>query len=77
MTSWTERGWIGGARTLGAGPRPLANKGPHNFPLPSAMEEALVPSLSSGSVGSRFVSQTDLDKAKATRDEQWKAAYAR
>lgn len=40
------------------------------------MEEG-IPSISSGSVGSRFVSQTDLDNAKAVRDEQWKAAYAR
>lgn len=41
-----------------------------------SMDEG-IPSISSGSVGSRFVSQTDLDKAKAVRDEQWKAAYAR
>ncbi|KAF8313819.1 hypothetical protein DL93DRAFT_2080697 [Clavulina sp. PMI_390] len=36
-----------------------------------------IPSISSGSVGSRFVSQNELDEAKAVRDEQWKAAYAR
>jgi hypothetical protein len=36
-----------------------------------------IPSLSSGTVGSRFVSQTDLDEAKSKREEQWKAAYAR
>ncbi|KAK7694869.1 hypothetical protein QCA50_002057 [Cerrena zonata] len=36
-----------------------------------------IPSISSGSVGSRFVSQSDLETAKARRDEQWKAAYAR
>ncbi|KAF9511291.1 hypothetical protein BS47DRAFT_1299056 [Hydnum rufescens UP504] len=36
-----------------------------------------IPSISSGSVGSRFVSQADIEKAKATRDEQWRAAYAR
>lgn len=36
-----------------------------------------LPSLSSGSVGSRFVSQTDLEEAKQKREEQWKAAYAR
>ncbi|KAJ7293694.1 N-terminal domain of NEFA-interacting nuclear protein NIP30-domain-containing protein [Mycena rebaudengoi] len=41
------------------------------------MEEAMVPSLSSGAIGSRFVSQDDVDTAKARRDEQWKAAYAR
>ncbi|KIP12457.1 hypothetical protein PHLGIDRAFT_113547 [Phlebiopsis gigantea 11061_1 CR5-6] len=40
------------------------------------MEEAL-PSLSSGVVGSRFVTQDELDTAKARRQEQWKAAYAR
>ncbi|KAG8906195.1 hypothetical protein FRB99_007411 [Tulasnella sp. 403] len=36
-----------------------------------------VPSLSSGSVGSRFVSEADIDAAKATREAEWKAAYAR
>ncbi|ETW87331.1 hypothetical protein HETIRDRAFT_40944 [Heterobasidion irregulare TC 32-1] len=36
-----------------------------------------IPSISSGVVGSRFVSQSDIDSAKARRDEQWKAAYAR
>lgn len=40
------------------------------------MEDA-IPSLSSGVVGSRFVSQDELDTAKARRQEQWKAAYAR
>ncbi|KAH7931112.1 hypothetical protein BV22DRAFT_30036 [Leucogyrophana mollusca] len=40
------------------------------------MEEA-VPSVSVSGVGSRFVSQNDLETAKARRDEQWKAAYAR
>jgi hypothetical protein len=30
-----------------------------------------------GGVSSRFVSETDLDAAKATRDEEWKAAYER
>ncbi|KAI5124622.1 hypothetical protein M0805_004232 [Coniferiporia weirii] len=42
------------------------------------MDEAL-PSITSepGSVGSRFVSQGDIDSARARRDEQWKAAYAR
>lgn len=40
------------------------------------MDDAL-PSISSGAVGSRFVSEADLDSAKAKRDEQWKAAYAR
>lgn len=41
----------------------------------SQMED--IPSLSSGSVGSRFVSQADIDEAKKKRDEQWRAAYAR
>lgn len=41
------------------------------------MEDALIPSLSSGAVGSRFVSQDEIDTAKVRRDEQWKAAYAR
>ncbi|OBZ79085.1 hypothetical protein A0H81_00901 [Grifola frondosa] len=36
-----------------------------------------IPSISSGAVGSRFVSQTDIETAKLKRDEQWKAAYAR
>jgi len=40
------------------------------------MDDA-IPSISSGTVGSRFVSQGDIDAAKARRDEQWKAAYAR
>ncbi|GJE85771.1 N-terminal domain of NEFA-interacting nuclear protein NIP30-domain-containing protein [Phanerochaete sordida] len=40
------------------------------------MEEA-IPSLSTVGVGSRFVSQDDLEAAKAKRQEQWKAAYAR
>ncbi|KAF9532040.1 NEFA-interacting nuclear protein NIP30 [Crepidotus variabilis] len=41
------------------------------------MEESLVPSLSAGVVGSRFVSSDEIESAKARRDEQWKAAYAR
>ncbi|KAI0080246.1 hypothetical protein K474DRAFT_1657948, partial [Panus rudis PR-1116 ss-1] len=36
-----------------------------------------IPSISSGDVGSRFVSQAELDIAKQRREEQWKAAYAR
>ncbi|KZT30508.1 hypothetical protein NEOLEDRAFT_1053795 [Neolentinus lepideus HHB14362 ss-1] len=36
-----------------------------------------IPSLSSGSVGSRFVSQNDIEDARKRREEQWKAAYAR
>lgn len=37
----------------------------------------MIPSLSTGVVGSRFVSSADVETAKARRDEQWKAAYAR
>ncbi|TFK30551.1 hypothetical protein FA15DRAFT_662526 [Coprinopsis marcescibilis] len=36
-----------------------------------------IPSLSDGVVGSRFVSQDDIETARARKDEQWKAAYAR
>jgi len=36
-----------------------------------------IPSISTGSVGSRFVSSNDIETAKARREEQWKAAYAR
>lgn len=43
----------------------------------SAMEESLIPSISSGEVGSRFETQSDIDLARQRRDEQWKAAYAR
>ncbi|EIN14178.1 hypothetical protein PUNSTDRAFT_59297 [Punctularia strigosozonata HHB-11173 SS5] len=31
-----------------------------------------IPSISSGAVGSRFVSQNELETARAKRDEQWK-----
>ncbi|TFK41044.1 N-terminal domain of NEFA-interacting nuclear protein NIP30-domain-containing protein [Crucibulum laeve] len=41
------------------------------------MEESMIPSLSAGAVGSRFVSQNEIETAKARREEQWKAAYAR
>ncbi|KAG6860115.1 hypothetical protein C0995_015553 [Termitomyces sp. Mi166 len=40
-------------------------------------DSSLIPSLSTGVVGSRFVTETELDTAKARREEQWKAAYAR
>ncbi|KAI8980674.1 N-terminal domain of NEFA-interacting nuclear protein NIP30-domain-containing protein [Trametes punicea] len=40
------------------------------------MDDA-IPSISTSGVGSRFVSQAELETAKAKRDEQWKAAYAR
>ncbi|KAF9822018.1 hypothetical protein IEO21_00012 [Rhodonia placenta] len=36
-----------------------------------------IPSISSGAVGSRFVTQSEVETAKARRDEQWRAAYAR
>ena len=42
-----------------------------------AIMDDSIPSISSGPVGSRFVSQDELDSARARRDEQWKAAYAR
>ncbi|KAJ3496695.1 hypothetical protein NLJ89_g10450 [Agrocybe chaxingu] len=41
------------------------------------MDPSAIPSLSAGEVGSRFVSQDEIDTAKARREEQWKAAYAR
>ena len=40
-------------------------------------DEEAIPSISSGVVGSRFVTQSDVEAARARRDEQWKAAYAR
>ena len=43
---------------------------------PLLMDEA-IPSISTEGVGSRFVSQNDIEAAKARRDEQWRAAYAR
>ena len=36
-----------------------------------------VPSLSSGGVGSRFVTEKEITSAKEKRDEEWKAAYQR
>ena len=42
-----------------------------------ADDDAPVPSLTSGEIGSRFVTQTELDAANQKRDEAWKAAYAR
>ncbi|KAJ4487087.1 hypothetical protein C8J55DRAFT_558167 [Lentinula edodes] len=45
------------------------------FPLNTTMEDsAIIPSLSMGPVGSRFVSSDEIETAKACRDEQWKAA---
>jgi len=41
------------------------------------MADEALPSISTGEVGSRFVSQSDIEAARARRDEQWKAAYAR
>ncbi|KAJ2920182.1 hypothetical protein MD484_g22, partial [Candolleomyces efflorescens] len=41
------------------------------------MSDSLIPSLSDGQVGSRFVTEHEIDSARARRDEQWKAAYAR
>jgi FAM192A/Fyv6, N-terminal domain len=42
-----------------------------------ADDDVPVPSLTSGEIGSRFVSQTELDAANKKRDEVWKAAYER
>ena|SRR5258708_39492759 len=42
-----------------------------------ADDDAPVPSLTSSEIGSRFVSQTELDAANKKRDEAWKEAYAR
>ena len=63
---WTSRLRSGGAPGLATEPASS---------LP--MAEEAIPSISTGAVGSRFVSQSDLETAKARREEQWKAAYAR
>jgi len=59
---------VGTVRSLGTGLGPSDQL---------SQMDADIPSLSSGSVGSRFVSQTELDVARQRREEQWKAAYAR
>ncbi|KAK2461827.1 hypothetical protein APHAL10511_006290 [Amanita phalloides] len=41
------------------------------------MDQQPIPSLSAGIVGSRFVTQDEIDAARQRREEQWKAAYAR
>jgi len=41
------------------------------------MDSTSIPSLSDGAVGSRFVTQDEIDASRARRDQQWKAAYAR
>jgi hypothetical protein len=43
------------------------------------MEEGnpLAALATTGSVGSRFVTQSEIDSAKEQREEDWKAAYAR
>ncbi|CAK5280267.1 unnamed protein product [Mycena citricolor] len=41
------------------------------------MADSVVPSLSTAGIGSRFVTSDDVETAKARREEQWKAAYAR
>ena len=42
------------------------------------MESGVITSLqTSGSVGSRFVTQDELDDAKKAKEEEWKAAYER
>jgi hypothetical protein len=40
------------------------------------MADEAIPSTSTGVVGSRFISQSDIEAARARREEQWKAAYA-
>jgi len=62
-----RRAVVGAVRSLGTGLGPISY----------SQMDADIPSLSSGSVGSRFVSQTELDVARQRREEQWKAAYAR
>ena len=43
-----------------------------------SMESGVITSLqTSGSVGSRFVTQDELDDAKKAKEEEWKAAYER
>lgn len=44
---------------------------------PSLHQPMDIPSLSDGAVGSRFVTQDEIEAAKARKEEQWKAAYAR
>lgn len=41
------------------------------------MDQQPVPSLSAGVVGSRFITQDEIDAARQRREDQWKAAYAR
>jgi hypothetical protein len=47
------------------------------YTITTIMADEALPSISTGAVGSRFVSQSDIEAARARRDEQWKAAYAR
>ncbi|KAM6498216.1 N-terminal domain of NEFA-interacting nuclear protein NIP30 domain containing protein [Amanita muscaria] len=41
------------------------------------MDQQPIPSLSAGVVGSRFITQDEIDAARQRREDQWKAAYAR
>jgi hypothetical protein len=41
------------------------------------MAEEALPSISTGQVGSRFVTEKEVVEARAKRDEAWQAAYAR
>lgn len=41
------------------------------------MDQQPIPSLSGGVVGSRFITQDEIDAARQRKEEQWKAAYAR
>lgn len=48
-------------------------------PTRTSMEEGnpLTALAATGSVASRFVTQSEIDSAKERRDAEWKAAYAR
>ncbi|KZV84504.1 hypothetical protein EXIGLDRAFT_624088 [Exidia glandulosa HHB12029] len=45
--------------------------------MADAAEAHGLPSLNQASVASRFVAEKDLERAKALKEEQWKAAYER
>jgi len=64
-TWWCSEGRSGSKRSV----VPLSAN--HN------MEESIIPSLSAGVVGSRFITQDEVETVKLRREEQWKAAYAR
>jgi hypothetical protein len=57
--------------------RSISGRGRPSLHIPTSPVPAMddIPSLSSGDVGSRFVSQSEIDTAKAKRDEQWKVRH--